>query len=485
MKSPPTRWAFLFALSVTIESEPLWPSVNSTTTLARLDYRRAGQFTVLLLLINLASDGFSGRPVGIVHQLLILPLTLAFLAVFLRFGQYGDAKQGGERSLWTPTRAVVLAVVLQCTSVAAYFYEARHFAALGYRPLSTVAAAVFPSAIAGLAYFGLRRPISAVRLLVAAVGCYVVAMILAIASFPLTYLRSDMLPVILWADTNLLHHVSPYKTMYMGGRVYDFPYLPGMIVSYLPAVALHMDLRWVGTLCIVAAAVLIFTAARTDRRLEVAALLAIFLTCPYLQYRHEIYSQPHWLTLVVVFVLMQRRRFVLAAVVFGVSMSIYQFSWIIFPFFLLNAWRRRGWLEVAKLAAAAAAGALAIVGPFLSTAYARIASNTVGQWGLRAHADANPINLSYWVTYVVPPSGLLRLQAAVLVAVFAYCFFKRRCETLADTLRWMVISLTIFIMLNVLVDGYFYLMLLVPMLVYTCVANGWWKEFGEEPALAG
>ena len=121
-------------------------------------------------------------------------------------------------------------------------------------------------------------------------------------------------------------------------------------------------------------------------------------------------------------------------------------------------------------------GPVLIVGPFASSAFKRIASNTVGQWGLRAHAYADPINLSYWVTYILQPSRLLRLQAVILIAIFGYCLLLRRCETLTDTLRWMVIALTAFILLNILVDGYFYLMLLVPMLVYMCVANGSWTE---------
>jgi hypothetical protein len=158
-------------------------------------------------------------------------------------------------------------------------------------------------------------------------------------------------------------------------------------------------------------------------------------------------------------------------------MAIYQFSWILFPFFLLNALRRRGWLEALKLAMLGAVGALVIVGPFLRSASHRIASNTVGQWGhLITHAMADPINLSYWVTYVVHPDHLLRLQAVVMVVIFLYCFTTGRCKDLADTLRCMVIALTLFVLLNVLVDGYFFLMLLVVMLVYTCVANGWWAE---------
>jgi hypothetical protein len=42
-----------------------------------------------------------------------------------------------------------------------------------------------------------------------------------------------------------------------------------------------------------------------------------------------------------------------------------------------------------------------------------------------------------------------------------------------DTLRWTVVALTIFSFCNSIVDGYFYLMLLVPMLLFTLIANGW------------
>jgi uncharacterized membrane protein len=174
---------------------------------------------------------------------------------------------------------------------------------------------------------------------------------------------------------------------------------------------------------------------------------------------------------------MQRRRFVWAALVFGISMSIYQFSWILFPFFLLNALRRRGWFEALKLAVVGAASALLVVGPFLRAASTRISSNTVGQWGhLSAHAQATPMNLSFWLTYLVHPDRLLRVQAVLMVGIFAWCFFKRRCLDLADTLRWMIIALTIFILCNTLVDGYFFLMLSVVLLVYVCVANEWWAE---------
>jgi hypothetical protein len=443
------------------------------TAASPMEYRRAGWFTLLLVLINLVGDGWSGRPTEFAHQLILLPVLMLFL-LGMRGFLFGEKESG--LALWSPTRAMWLVFAFELVAVSLFFYECHHFAHVGYRFHPFAIAVVFGVMLLLLGSVAIGRVSSGDRIFGISLSCYLGGMILAIASFPLTYLRSDMLPVILWADTNLLHHVSPYSTMYVGQRVYDFPYLPGMLVTYLPFVAAHLDIRLGAMIFVVASAVLIFRMACNDRRVEVATLLALFLLCPFLQYRHELYLPPHWLAMVLGFVLMQRRHFAWAAVMIGVGMAIYQFSWIMFPFFVLNALRRRGWVEAIKLTILSAVGALIIAGPFLRSAANRIASNTVGQWANATHAGAEPLNFSYWVTYVIHPDKLLRLQAVLMIAIFVYCFVRNRCVDLTDTIRWMIIALTLFILLNVLVDGYFYLMLLVPMLVYTCVANGWWRD---------
>ena len=448
-----------------------------------MEYRRAGWFTLLLVIVNLVGDGWPGRPTPWSHQIFLLPLTILFIAgtvVFL-FGR----RESGARKAWSPERALRLAFVFEVSAAGLFLYECRHFIAQEYKFYPIAIAAVFGAALLGLGRVTFGRAISAGWIFGVTVGSYVIGMLLAIASFPLTYLRSDMMPVIQWADTNLVEGVSPYTTIFVGGRVYDFPYLPGMLVAYLPLVAMHLDMRFGSMLYVVGCAWLIFVTARRERQLEVAALVGLFILCPYLQYRHELYIPPHWFAMVLSFVLMQRRRFGWAAFVFGIGMGIYQFSWILFPFFVLNGLRRRGWGEALKLTVIGAAGAMAMVGPFLASASKRIASNTVGQWAGGAHANADPMNLSYWLTYVIHPDKLLRLQAVLMVGIFGYCFFRERCCDLADTLRWMIAALTVFILCNVMVDGYFYLMLLVPMLVYTCVANGWWVEVSTDYVSAG
>jgi uncharacterized membrane protein len=382
-------------------------------------------------------------------------------------------------SIWTPRRALLLALLFELTFPALYLYEARHFAAFGYQRHMFLAATIFLPVVVLLA-LTLWSRLSPTLVFLTTLAAYAGGLLLSILSFPLNYLRSDMLPVIVWADNNLLHHIDPYTTLHVADRIYDFPYLPGMMLAFFPFAALHLDLRFGAMAYVVGLAALIFWAARCnpndDRRLEVTSLLGLFLLCPFLQYRHELYLQPHWFALVLGFVLMQRRHFAWAAVAFGVGMAIYQFSWIIFPFFVLNAIRRRGWLEALKLAVIGILTTLALVGPFLKSASNRIASNTVSQWGQMPHAHADPINLSYWATYLIHPDHLLRLQAVLMVVIFVYCFATGRCRNLADTLRWMIIALAAFILLNVLVDSYFFLMLLVIVMVYVCVANDWWSE---------
>jgi hypothetical protein len=443
-------------------------------------HRRAGWFTALLLIVTIVGDGWSGRPIGLTHQLLLLPFAICFLVSLWQL-LFLSGKESTS-VWWSPDRAIWLILLFEILFALLFLYECHHFAPLGYRLHLLPTLAIFIPLLIFLAGLAIKPLAKGSWIFGVVLVAYIAGMVLAIASFPLNYLRSDMLPVIQWADTNLLHHLSPYKTMYVGDRIYNFPYLPGMMVAFLPFVAMNVDVRFGAILYVAAIATLIFWAARMERRREVATLLGLFLLCPFLQYRHELYIQPHWFTLATIYVLMQRRHYAWAALVFGVSMAIYQFSWILFPFFLLNALHRRGWLESVKLTLFAALGSLAVAGPFLVSATRRIANNTVGQWGLMAHAEAMPINLSYWVTYLIRPDKLLRLQAALMIAIFIYCFARKRCTTLEDTLRWSIVALTVFILFNVLVDGYFYLMLLVPILIYTCVANGWWDDPESLPA---
>ena len=354
------------------------------------------------------------------------------------------------------------------------YAESRHFAKFGYSLPRFVGVCLPILALAILGY-AIRRW-SAHWLLIAVFVCYIAGILVAIRYFPLNYLRSDMLPVILWADTRWLHHLNPYDTMHVGLRTYDFPYLPGMLVAYLPFLAVSLDPRVATLFFMLGGGLLIFLTGCREHRRELTLATGLFLLCPFLQYRHDLYLQPHWFAVILAVVLMQRRHLLWSGVAWGCSMAIYQLSWVVFPFAALYVLHRRGWNRAMFFVAMTFAGAMTMTGPLLASATKRIAKNTVGQWNLLPHALADPINLSYWLTYVVRPNELKWVQLVILIGIFAYCVYRQRCMTLADTLRWMSIALAVFIPLNVIVDGYFYLTLLVFLLLYTCAVSGWWAE---------
>ena len=436
----------------------------------------------LVSVISLVSDGWSGKPSPVLHQVMLLPfsvLTGIMLYAVLRPAPCSPQISGESGGL--PYRWPVPLVGFAIWSLLFVLAESRHFRAFGYR--LTGAGCLIASSLAVAGWLGYCSNRSARGLLGGVLMTYGAAMLLAIVCFPLNYLRSDMLPVIGWADSRVLHHLNPYETMHVGTRLYDFPYLPGMLVAFLPASVFHLDLRWATLAYLIGAAVVVYFAAATEYRHAVVALLGLFLLCPFLEYRHDLYLQPHWFAVVVAVVLMQRRHFLWSGLVWGFSCGIYQLSWVIFPFVLLYAYRRGGLSEASKVLGLAATGAMLMCGPFLASASRNIASNTVGQWSRLPHALADPMNVSYWLTFFIHPDQLKFVQAGLLTALFFYCVVTDRCRTLADGLRWMCVALAVFIPLNVLVDGYFYLTLLLVILLYICAENGWWSERDEVPVL--
>lgn len=437
-------------------------------------------YTAVVFLLSLVSDGWAGKPSPLAHQVLLLPCAVVFFALLYRLLSPGD-QTVGERVLRRnvdPTEWVLVISLFEIWSLFLMVLEERHFRKFGYhfRVVPCFSALV----VMALVWAWVLKQRSTWATVVALLSTYAAGLFTAITCFPLNYLRSDMLPVIGWADGRLLARLNPYGTMHIGNRLYDFPYLPGMLEAYLPAAWLGVDLRWATMIYSLAAISLIIGVARREKRWDVTALGGIFLLCPFLQYRHDLYLQPHWFLLVAATVLLQQRRLFWSALVWGISCGVYQLSWVLLPFVVLYAYRRHGFLGGLKVAGAAVLGMLLVVGPFLHVALTRIESNTVGQWSRLPHALADPINLSYWLTFVVRPDQLKWLQAGVLGALFLYCVAAQRCRGLADTLRWMCVALAIFIPMNVLVDGYFYLTLALMLLLYVCVANGWWKQ-SEDP----
>lgn len=441
---------------------------------------RTGIYTLLLFFLSCQADGFRLSHNQVHQQLLLIPFTLLFCGGMLwlllpQLRYVGKWRLLLEKSAARVGGLPAITVFLTLSS-ALFVYQSHYYVAAGYRlhPIATLV--VFGCALAGVcSSFWVKGRSAGGYLFAAVLIAYIGVYLLSIWSFPNSVQRSDMLPLLSEAGKTLLKGHNPY-------RLYTFPtesvfltYLPGTLLAFIPAVLLHIDLRFINIVYVVTLAVLIYRSAAIQYRREVASLIGIFLLSPYMLYRHEIYTQPHWLSLVACFLLLQRRRFLWAAVVFGVSAALSQFSWILFPFFLLFIFRQKGFNRAILSAAVVLLAFGVIVGPFIAWSPEAFLYGVLTHWQNNA-VNARPINFSYWAAALVGAQHLELVQFLILAAIFIRCAVTRSCRTLPQCLRWMAVSFTGFIMLNILVWGYFFLLLEVILLLYLLSTNGWLQE---------
>jgi uncharacterized membrane protein len=440
---------------------------------------RVGVFTLLLLFLSLQADGFRLSHDQNHQQALLVPFTLIFFGLLLWMLSPHVSEMRRLDSLCAKiagrSGSFIAILGFLGLSAALFVYSSHYFAAFGYRLHPLAVAGVFGcSFIAlGAGLWKTGRFVSDYFIFVVILA-YIAIYLLSIWSFPNNVGRSDMLPLLSEAGKVLLGGHDPY-------RFYVFPiekvfltYLPGTLLAFIPAVWLHIDLRFINILYVVILGILIYRAAADRYRLEVAGLLGLFLLSPYVLYRHEIYTQPHWLSIVACLLLMQRRRFIWAAAIFGVSAALSQFSWILFPFLLLFIFRQRGYRGAVIWGAIALLVATAILGPFIGWSPHDFFYGVLSHWQ-NMPVNARPVNFSYWIASFVGARHLQWVQFVVLAAFFLYCVVAQSCRTLTQCLRWMAISLTAFVMLNILVWGYFFLLLEVILILYVMSANGWFK----------
>lgn len=443
---------------------------------------QVGAFTLLMLFLGCQADGFRLGHNQFHQQLFLLPLTFLFCGILYYCLLPSQGHEIWQRffercSGWRENLVAIAAFL--ALSGALFVYASHYYSRMGYRlhPIATLA--VFGCCVAGVLGSFLRKGRSSgLYLFVVVLFAYVGIYLLSIWSFPNSIQRSDMLPLLSAAGKTLLSGHNPY-------RLYTFPtesvfltYLPGTLLAFLPAGLLHIDLRFLNIVYVVALALLIYRASAIQYRRKVACVIGLFLLSPYLLYRHEIYTQPHWLSIVACVLLLHRKRFLWAAVIFGVSAALSQFSWILFPFYVLFILQQKGYRSAMLSSAIVLLVFAVLVGPFIAWSPHAFFYGVLSHWQNMA-VNARPVNFSYWIGSIVGAQHLERVQFVVLAGIFIYCAVTRSCGTLPQCLRWMAVSLTCFIMLNILVWGYFFLLLGVILLLYLISANGWLQTHDE------
>ena len=432
--------------------------------------------SLLLLLLNLQGDGLHlGDPTSLHFQLRLLPFTLLFLALLgLTLFPAPLARRLPPRLTHALTgwRApLLLATAFLAFAIPLFLAEAHVYSRFGYHLRPALAAPVFLLSLLALSSYLLpgRQP-SPRRLALTLATVLAAVSLVSLRSFPLSVVRSDMLPLLATANHTLLHHHDPY-------RLYTFPsesvlltYLPGTLLAFLPPTLLHLDLRLTNLLSLLLLISLVVSVTRPTHRLRALALLATFLLGPYLLYRHELYTPPHWLTLAAALLLAHAGRLRLAALLFGVGIAMSQFSWILVPFFLLYLLQTRGPRAALQALVLSLLAVAALVLPFLLADPHAFLFGTLSHWG-NIGLTARPTNLSFVTAALVGPQHLPLVQLAVLAVLFLTAFRSRACSTFAGTLRIMALVLASFVLLNLLVWGYFLLLLELLLLLHLLAAE--------------
>ncbi len=455
---PPAR-----AASAPPERRPPSPAVTGARTLL---------FTLLLLFLNLQADGLPlghGRAL----QLRLLPFTALFcaglLALLFPFRLEARLPPRLLRAFASWQTLVAVIAVFLLLAAALIFAEARVYARFGYHlHTRTLGAMVLLSLLALRSV--LRPPASAARLLAVLLAAYTALELFFLWSFPLAIERSDMLPLLAAANRTLLQHHSPYRLYTFATESVVLTYLPGTLLAYLPATLLHLDLRLTNLAATLLLALLLFRATRPEHRLRASALLGLFLLGPYLLYRHELYTPPHWLALTAALLLAQQQRLRAAALLFGLSIAMSQFSWILLPFFLLFLLQAHGRHRAAEGLALALLTAALIVLPFVAADPPAFLLGVFSHWGAIG-LTARPVNLSFFTAALIGPRHLQLAQMAALALLFVTALRTKACCTFAGTLRVMVLALAAFTLLNLLIWGYFFLLLELLLLLYLLAAD--------------
>jgi hypothetical protein len=260
-----------------------------------------------------------------------------------------------------------------------------------------------------------RRPLGPAQQVVAAVLAGLALQVACLLTFKLGDF-SDMLPLIQSAGRLLMAGQSPYSEVTLfPGEIIRTTYLPGLWLSYLPAVALGLDPRWLNCFFLAAFAYFFYQGAAEKRRPWAAALLVLFFANPWLTLRHEIYLPAVLWILAFVFWAQARAHPWLEAAGVGLLAASSQLGW---PF----AWIWLGWRLLSAERRTVAAAALvfaALVLPFALWDGPGMAAGIFGHW--KGLVEVSHFNLYSWMPW---PEALGAFQALSLLGCALWAWRK-------------------------------------------------------------
>ena len=294
-------------------------------------------------------------------------------------------------------------------------------------------------------------------------------------NFPLDGDRSDMLPSIVATARDLLAGQNPYRWHEVGTHRVPVTKLPMLWLTYVPLVALRLDPRWIMLPAQLALLGLYWIALRQHLTSPWWKLLLWMALNPFLFLRHDCHLYILWPFVAATLLCMLRRRWIPAAVMWGLLLAFRKTLWVPYPFYLGFLLWNVGWRTALRCGLITTLIALLIIVPFF------LASPTVfvdGVMNYQRSVSQQIPNASWpqvagWTTgfsfvpiiYLAGLSHYLELiQVVVLAVVFMVMMLRR--PNLAGTLQIMSTALLLVLLLNPLIEVYMY----APLLIFVTFA---------------
>lgn len=440
---------------------------------------RAFALAAVVLLITLINDSRFPFPKSIseiYYQLALLPLTLLIVVIILFY--LGIFRLRIEKSslfdkltAFSFIRATALvAIIFEFLALALILVS--NYMGTRYQSLNIpITLGFFSILIACFVILYIRDHAADSFLFILLICAYIGSYGISIMYFPLFPGRSDMLYLIGEAGNRFLEGSNPYifySIPYTETYMLPLTYLPGLWLSYLPAVIAGIDLRFINMIAVLLTVTLLYISSGRKQRQVSLLFITVFLLNPYLQFRHDIYLGVYWLSLTASIMLLSTKKPVWSGFVFAISMCMAQLSWVLFPFFIVYVARSYGRKAVLTSITTVLLVSLATFTPFLAWSASGFYSGVFQHWNELISFET--FNFTYWIQLIFTLHSLRYFQALVLLGLFIGYYFSRD-RSLTGTVKWMALSIFFFLTLNSLIWTYLYLTVILLLVISIIVSE--------------
>jgi len=299
---------------------------------------------------------------------------------------------------------------------------------------------------------------------------------LAILFFPITAKVSDLLPIVTKQGEAILSGQNIYQYYLLdNGTLTQAVRQPGIILLYLPASILGLDIRLMSIIYILATGVVLlkfvypkFSGTKINRKFyTVFILLTLFLLMPYRNMRFDLYEPPFWFIFISGLYALYREKLKTFAVLWGVGICTQVWCWIATPFIVLYIFRKynlRKTIWTALMYLSIGFGVLAI---FIIPDYKAYLEHVFGFFQNTQNIGNFP-KVSMFLTPWIFLLGLgkylqiIQIFMSAIVGLFALKYLK----TFVGLLFFLAVVILVFIQFLIISWTYMYLNIFYLLLIF-------------------